>query len=120
MLISYMTEDGDEPFQDGNYLELPMLQRGLLWGVGRLCQSHTIEMAGYDIVDKVAAYLSSGDSTVVGTAVWCLGFLRVKEAVSRVEPFIDSSDLIRIYLDGFLQDVELGFLAREALPAMNG
>jgi hypothetical protein len=36
MLISYMREDGPEAFQDGNFIELPMLQRGLLWGVGRL------------------------------------------------------------------------------------
>ena len=40
MLISYMREDGENLFEDGNYLELPMLQRGLLWGIGRLCQEH--------------------------------------------------------------------------------
>jgi len=36
MLVSYMREDGPEAFQDGNFIELPMLQRGLLWGIGRL------------------------------------------------------------------------------------
>ncbi|MGE4559702.1 MAG: DVU0298 family protein, partial [Desulfobulbus sp.] len=36
LLISYMREDGEEVCQDGNYIEHPLLQRGLLWGVARL------------------------------------------------------------------------------------
>ena len=36
MLISYMRDDGEEICQDGNYIEHPLLQRGLLWGMARL------------------------------------------------------------------------------------
>jgi hypothetical protein len=33
LLISYLREDGPEICQDGNYIEHPVLRRGLLWGV---------------------------------------------------------------------------------------
>ncbi|MBW1637248.1 MAG: hypothetical protein JRJ68_13380 [Deltaproteobacteria bacterium] len=119
MLISYMTEDGDERFQDGNYLELPMLQRGLLWGIGRLCQSHGDEMASCRIIDRIASYLSSQDMTVAGLAIWCLGLLRAKTAAPGVEFFKGCREITQIYRDNLLQDVEIGFLAEEALLAMN-
>lgn len=119
MLISYMTEDGEEFFQDGNYLELPMLQRGLLWGIGRLGQCHRDEMIEQNIVENVAAYLSSKDSTVSGLAIWALGLLQAKSTAQRIEPFLDEDKVIQIYRDNFLQDVELGFLAEEALQAMS-
>jgi len=119
MLISYITEDGNESFQDGNYLELPMLQRGLLWGLSRLCRSYGDEMAEYNIVDKVVPYLSSGDRTVVGLAIWCLGLLRAKMISPKIEYFTDSRDIIQIYRDNLLQDMEIGFLAKEALLTMS-
>ena len=119
MLISYMCEDGEEFFQDGNYLELPMLQRGLLWGIGRLGQCHRDEMIEQDIVENVAAYLSSTDSTVSGLAIWALGLLQAKTTAQRIAPFLDEDKVIQIYRDNFLQDVELGFLAEEALQAMS-
>jgi len=119
MLISYMREDGEEFFQDGNYLELPMLQRGLLWGIGRLCQHHRDEMTEQNIVENVAAYLSSTDSTVSGLALWSLGLLQAKSTAQRIAPFLAKDKVIQIYRDNFLQDVELGFLAEEALQAMS-
>lgn len=33
MLVSHMRQDGEELCQDGNFLEHPLLQRGLLWGL---------------------------------------------------------------------------------------
>ena len=118
MLISYMCEDGEELFQDGNYLELPMLQRGLLWGIGRLCQCHGDEMVEQDIVENVAAYLSSSDTTVCGLAVWILGLLHAESTGHRVAAFLDKDEVIRIYRDNLIQDVQLDFLAEEALGAM--
>lgn len=115
MLISYMREDGDELFQDGNYLELPMLQRGLLWGVGRLCQDHEAEMSGKNIVTDVVAYLSVPDNTVSALAIWCLGLLKAEPARNLVAAFTDRKELIRIYRSNRIQEVELGSLALEAL-----
>jgi len=38
MLMSYMRQDGPLEHQDGNFLELPGLQCGVLWGIGRLAE----------------------------------------------------------------------------------
>ncbi len=120
MLLSYMCRDGEEIFQDGNYLELPMLQRGLLWGVGRLTQCHRGEMVKQDnIVENVAAYLSSPDLNVVGLAIWILGLLNAKSTEAKVTAFAGSSDLILIYRDNLLREVTIGHLADEAIRAMN-
>ena len=72
MLISYTRDDGPEPFQDGNYLELPMLQRGLLWGIGRLCYAHKRRMQHCRIGADLQPYLASPDRVVRGLALWAL------------------------------------------------
>jgi len=119
MLLSYMHEDGDELFQDGNYLELPMLQRGLLWGIGRLCQCHTDEMVEQNIIEDVAAFLTSSDSTVAGMAIWSLGLLNGGSIQEKVATFLESSETILIYRNNLLQEVKIGHLAREALQLMD-
>lgn len=119
ILISYMCRDGEEIFQDGNYLELPMLQRGLLWGVGRLSQYHRNEMAQQNIVENVVCYLSSPDKTVAGLAIWTLGLLDAQSARGEIAAFIGRSDLIFIYRDNFLSEIEIGHMAEEALLSMS-
>jgi len=72
MLISYMRKDGEELFQDGNFIELPMLQRGLLWGIGRLCTTYREKMKELNINGALSNYLNSSDKIVVGMALLCL------------------------------------------------
>lgn len=115
MLISYMREDGEEEFQDGNYLELPMLQRGLLWGVGRLCQSIPVEMIGQQIAPDLAAYLDSADQDVSGLAIWCLGLLRLDDTQERIRDFLNSRFELRLFLAGKVQKIPVAQLARKAL-----
>lgn len=66
ILLSYAREDG-------NYLELPILQRGLLWGIKRLSKVRP------DLVQDAAPYLSSymqsADSEVRDLAEQVLNFL---------------------------------------------
>lgn len=119
MLVSYMRKDGRQIFQDGNYLELPMLQRGLLWGIGRLCECHPDEMAEREIVKDVSDYLSSPDLHVAGLAIWILGFLREKSAAKEVAAFADREDLLFLYRSGRLEEVAIGQLAEEALLLMD-
>jgi hypothetical protein len=120
ILISYMCRDGEEIFQDGNYLELPMLQRGLIWGVGRLSQYHLDEMAKQNIVENVVCYLSSPDKNVAGMALWTLGLLNAQSTRGEISAFIGRSDLVAIFRDNFLREVEIGHLAEEALLSMSG
>ena len=115
MLISYMREDGSERFQEGNYLELPMLQRGLLWGVGKLCMVHRSEMKRQQIASDLAAYLNSPDIHVVGLAIWCLGLLGSSSKKQQITSFIDNKGKISLFIDGVIQDVTVGQLAEDAL-----
>ncbi len=115
MLISYMREDGEEEFQDGNYLELPMLQRGLLWGVGRLCQSHRDEMFRRQVSADIAAYLDSPDELVSGLSIWCLGLLGVETAREKISSFLHSSIDLHIFIEGNIQTISVAQLSRKVL-----
>jgi hypothetical protein len=115
MLISYMREDGQELFQDGNYLELPMLQRGLLWGIGRLCQDHRQEMIERQIVNDVSAYLESSDLHVIGLAIRCLGLLGVGTGLDRIRRFQSCNEELHLFLNNEIQEISVAELVRRAL-----
>jgi hypothetical protein len=115
MLLSYMREDGENLFEDGNFLELPLLQRGLLWGIGRLCQDHRSEMLEQRIVDDVRAYLRSPDMTVIGLALWCLGLLGVAAAVDDVQQFVNYEGKLHLFLNNEIQEISVAELAWQAL-----
>ena len=64
ILISYIQPEG-------NYLEHEILQRGVIWGVGRLAHSHprqTRNIGGY-----LLPYMKSGDPILRGLACWAAG-----------------------------------------------
>lgn len=115
MLLSYTHEDGEEDFQDGNFLELPLLQRGVLWGVGRLCQGHYAEIKERLFDDDLLFYLSSPDEQVVGLAVWCLSFMGSEKATSKLIHFIEHPGSVRIFLDGQMKSVRVAELAEKGL-----
>jgi hypothetical protein len=115
MLISYMREDGEELFQDGNYLELPMLQRGLLWGIGRLCQHHKEEMLSLQIEEDVAAYLTSADLYVKGYALWCLYLLGCAVCREKVAPFVGDDREVLLFIDHRIESYALTQLASRVL-----
>lgn len=61
ILISYIRPDG-------NYIEHPVLQRGVLWGLGRLIHIHPEH--GDDIKTVLIPFLQSPDDQLRGLAVW--------------------------------------------------
>lgn len=64
--------------QDGNYLELDRLQRGLLWGIARAAESRPeLFRSG---AEHLMSYLGSPDATVRGLASRVMGLLRIPEA----------------------------------------
>lgn len=119
MLISYMREDGENLFEDGNYLELPMLQRGLLWGVGRLCQEHRREMIKREIIAEMSAYLESSDMHVIGLAIWCLGLLGAESGLEKIRPFLQCNEEISLFLNNETQQISIAELARCALKEIS-
>ena len=99
MLVSYMREDGPEPHQDGNYIELPMLQRGVLWGIGRLCAGRSQSMREFRIEKELQSYLGAEDPVVRGLAVWCLTILGDDTAEERVLALRGDNSEVPVCLD---------------------
>ena len=119
MLISYMREDGAELCQDGNYIEHPLLQRGLLWGVARLsdCRPRLLidKGAGADI----PPYLHAADAATRGLAALAAGnlYLTATEAVLR--GLVADTAPLTFYGDGIFQPTTVDALAQAALERMS-
>jgi HEAT repeat protein len=109
ILISYTREDG-------NYLEHEVLQRGLIWGIGRLAQvsPHIVQ----DAVQHLFPYLDSTDATVRGLAAWVMGLLAVDDAVSKLRGLKSDEHQIQIYTDRGLVNRRVMDLAQEALSRL--
>lgn len=115
MLVSYMREDGEELFQDGNYLELPMLQRGLLWGIGQLCKYHREEMLDLQVIDDVAAYLDSKDFHVQGQALCCLEHLGAAISRNKIDALLSNTQEVSLFVDYRMEKYTIGQLANRLL-----
>ena len=100
MLISYMRGDGPELFEDGNYLELPMLQRGLLWGVAQLCRKKRSVMQEQNVGPDLVTYLDSEDRVVRGMAIHALISLEYTGAEERVAKIADDESEVTIFENG--------------------
>lgn len=113
MLISYTQEDGEEPFQDGNFIELPMLQRGLLWGIGRLAEVIPQQLVQAGIEKELAKYLRSHDMTVAGMALWCLAQLNCQIPMQKITNLDLLETHLPVYMDGVVQLVLVADLVKE-------
>jgi len=110
ILVSYTREDG-------NFLEYEPLQRGLMWGLGRLAQVRPHLLA--DDVDYIIPYLDSPDATIRGLAAWTSGLLGTQKAQARLKTLIDDGNEISIYLNDNIITRRVSDLAEEALMAIN-
>lgn len=116
MLVSYAKHDGEELFQDGNYLELPELQRGLLWGIERLSSLFPKEFENYDINFELGEYLKANDSTVKGLALKCvINLERVNVFKEKINLLKSDKKRFRFYHNGSFSELELSALATSVL-----
>jgi len=111
MLVSYMREDG-------NYLENPLLQRGLLQGVGRLSMARPDLMKRHDAGRPLLPFLESKDRVVQGLAAWCAGILGVHRAKPLLKALVNEETEILLYVDSCFVKRPAGHLAREALDRL--
>jgi hypothetical protein len=109
ILISYTREDG-------NYLEHKALQRGLIWGIGRLAQvsPHLLKEA----VQYLFPYLESTDATVRGLAAWVMGLLEVDNAAPQLRRLKKDENQIQIYTNRRLVNCRVMDLAEDALSRL--
>ena len=115
MLISYTRDDGPELFQDGNFLELPMLQRGLLWGIGNLCFARKERMQHFCIGKDLQAYLASPDGPVRGLALWALAALEESFGGKEASGLLKDTAEVSIYWQGQFLSHTVGELAKRYL-----
>ncbi len=115
MLISYMRPDGPLEHQDGNYLELPALQRGLLWGICRLAEKRGEVLLEKGVVPDLEAYLVSDDPSVRGLSARALGLLQASESENGLLALKNDGRAVRLYQDGRVHVVTVVELATEAL-----
>lgn len=108
ILVSYMREDG-------NFLELPALQRGLMWGIGRMAQTRSALMCRYHTSRYLLPYLDATDPTVRGIGAWAMGFLGEKNAIDKLKKLSGDHTEIRHFLNHELLTITIGKLAKEAL-----
>ena len=98
---------------DGNYLEHEMLQRGLLWGIGRLAEArpHLVRSAASHLLP----FLYSPDVAVRGLAAWVMGLLGLQASRSALECLVEDNGELSLVLGGHLQKCTVKELATEAL-----
>ncbi len=109
ILFSYAREDG-------NYLEYVLLQRGLLWGIGRLVQ--TDPAFGEREVECLLPFLGSEDATVRALCAWIMGVAGVAESRRDLKRLMNDDSRVRLFMNMALVEVQVAELAEEALKRM--
>jgi hypothetical protein len=106
ILISYIRPDG-------NYLEHEGLQRGVLWGVGRL--AHARPQLLKTSVDYLHPYMQTDDPYLRGLAAWAAGALRNKKTEAILKHLTEDDAKLDVFLDRHLKRYSVGELAAKAL-----
>ncbi|MBW1822840.1 MAG: HEAT repeat domain-containing protein, partial [Deltaproteobacteria bacterium] len=101
ILISYITTDG-------NYIEHEILQRGVLWGIGRLAHArpHLIK----DFAHLLCPYMESSDPTLRGLAAWTAGLFDCKATNRLLKRLENDQATLSFYFDGVLEELTVAQL----------
>ncbi|MFO7971906.1 MAG: HEAT repeat domain-containing protein [Desulfobacterales bacterium] len=109
LLVSYVNEQG-------NYIEHPILQRGVLWGLGRLAHSRP------ELVTLAAPFLlpfmRSQDPIHRGFAVWTAGALDSELTKPLLQYLSNDNAMVKIFIDRHFIERTVGQLASEALSKL--
>ena len=119
MLVSYTKDDGPEQFQDGNFLELPMMQEGVLWGVCRVAEKYPSALLENGIIENLTVYFSSPNSTVRGLVCHLCGLLEAKSFRSNLQSLIADQGTTQIYSETGGHQYSVGSLAKQALSRLD-
>jgi hypothetical protein len=109
ILISFISEDC-------NYIEYEMLQRGVLWGFGRLAHARP-EML-YNYSSLLVPYMTASDPNLKGLAAWAVGPLNLTPVRDCLEELLEDHSVIKIFLNFELIDRKVSHLARESLEGI--
>ena len=106
ILTSYIDENC-------NFIEHEILQRGVLWGLGRLAhaRSELVIHAGPFLLP----YLQSEDPIHRGLAAWAAGAIDTELAKSLLQNLTNDNTTITVFIDMRLMERQVSQLAMEAL-----
>lgn len=110
ILVSYLREDG-------NFLEFEMLQRGALWGFGRLAYARPELL--YNCSSLLIPYLLASDHYLKGLSAWAAGPLDKSPVQNVLHSLLEDHSIISIFLDLNLVERKISWLARESLENVN-
>ncbi len=119
MLLSYLREDGEEICQDGNFIEHPLLQRGLLWGIARLSRCNPDLLLEQGAGADIPPYLESPDVETRGLAALAAGAIRLTAAQPLLQLLTTDSSPLTLYQEGLFVETTVRAMAQSALEAMN-
>ena len=101
----------------GNYLEHTMLQRGAVWGVGRLARSRPQLIASCGKL--LLPYLKSNDTILRATALWAAEALPALELQSALPALTEDHSKVSLY-DGLeFKNASISALAHRAIDAFS-
>ena len=110
ILISYLREDG-------NYQENEIMQRGVLWGIGRVSTVYPNKVIRYK--QYLLPYLNSNDQGVRGLSAWIMGLLRLEEVMPALKKLMDDKSEFETCINGRVITKSVGELAGEALEMID-
>ena len=109
ILISYIQPDG-------NFIEHEVLQRGALWGAGRL--AHARPQLLKTSVDYLHPYMQADDPHLRGLAAWAAGALLNKKTAVMLNPLKKDRARLSIFLEGHLIECSVAELAEKSLQIL--
>jgi hypothetical protein len=109
LLISYIQPEG-------NFLEHPVLQRGVVWAVGRL--AHCRPGFACAAAPYLHPYMESVDPVLRGLAAWAAGPIAGKETMQQLQHLVQDQGRLTLYRDGRIEQHSVGQLAQKALETV--
>ncbi|MFW5908677.1 MAG: DVU0298 family protein [Desulfosalsimonas sp.] len=99
-------------YPDRNFLEHPGLQRGLLWGLGRLAQAAPQRLT--DALPHILAFMGSEDPVHRGYAAWAAGNAKDLRALGDLERLFSDQERIDFFEGWQIRRIPVAGLARDA------
>lgn len=106
ILVSYIDPEG-------NFIEYEILQRGVLWGIGRL--SHARKELMKNAAPLLLPYLDSADPHIRGLAGWTSGLYFQPGENDALAKLAEEESVIMFYYDLHLKEISIGDLVKQKI-----
>ncbi len=110
ILVSYLDPDG-------NFLEYPPLQRGLMWGITRIAAIRPECVA--PAVVYLRPYVESTDAETRGLASFAAGLLGAETLRPLLESLVHDEAGVKVYREDLVTRQSVGQLAQKGLDLLN-